>query len=185
MITATKLRNGVTFEDNGEPWRVIEYKHAHMSRGAGNVKVKCRNLLTGRVLAKSYKGGDRVNDIDVAKRSLQYLYKDGEEFMFMHPQTFEQVALSAEVLGDEAAYLKEGSEVSVLFWDEQALTVDLPPKMTFMVAEAAPGEKGNSASNVYKDAVLENGLSVRVPLFINAGDTVRVDTRDGSYIERA
>jgi elongation factor P len=134
---------------------------------------------------KTYKGNDKVEEIDVIKRPMQFLYLDGEDYMFMNPTTFEQVGIDAKVLGEEAQYLKEGETVSVIYWEEEPLTVDLPPKMTFVVKDAAPGEKGDSASNVYKDAVLENDLKIRVPLFINPGDRIRVDTRDGSYIERA
>jgi elongation factor P len=185
MIPVTKLRNGTTFEENGDPWKVIQYTHTHLSRGAGTIKVKCRNLRSGQVLNKTYKGNDKVEEIDVNHRPMQYLYREGDSFVFMEPQTFEQVMIDAVVLGDEVAYLKEGETVHVLFWGDDPLTLDLPPKMVFAVKDAAPGEKGDSASNVYKDAVLENGLKIRVPLFINPGDKVRVDTRDGSYIERA
>ncbi len=184
MITATKLRSGVNFLDGGEPWRVLQYKHTHMSRGAGNVKVKCRNLLTGTILTKSFRGGDRVEEIQVNKQQLQFLYRDGDEFIFMDPVSFEQVSLPASLLDDAGNYLIDGKMVEVLFWDEKPLGVELPAKLEFEIIEAAPGEKGDSASNVYKDAKIETGLKIRVPLFVNKGDRVRVDTRDGSYIER-
>jgi elongation factor P len=122
--------------------------------------------------------------VAVLKKPLQYLYQDQDGYVFMDQKSFEQVTLPAEVIGEEAGFLKEGGIVDVLFHDEEPLTVDLPAKMTFKVTEAAPGEKGDSASNVYKDAKLENGLNIRVPLFINVGDFIRVDTRDKSYIER-
>jgi elongation factor P len=185
MIPVTHLKNGATFEEGGSPWRVLDYKHTHMSRGSGTIRVKCRNLKTGQVLTKVYKSGDRVEEVTITKQNLQYLYKDGDEYMFMDPTSFEQMGMAEKILGDDSIYLKEGENVSVLFWDELPLAVDLPLKMTFKVEDAAPGEKGDSASNVYKDAVLENGLKIRVPLFVNPGDMVRVDTRNGSYVERA
>jgi len=185
MISVTKLRNGVNFMEDGQLFRVVNYTHTHLSRGSGTIKVKCRNLRDGRMAQKTYKGNDKVEEIEITKKLLQYLYADGDEYMFMDPETFEQVGIVKAVLGDDGRYLKEGGQVGVLYWEDEPLTVDLPPKMNFIVAEAAPGEKGDSASNVYKDAVLENGLKIRVPLFINPGDAIRVDTRDGSYIERA
>lgn len=185
MISVTQLRSGVTFEDKGDPWRVLEYKHTHISRGSGTIKVKCKNLKTGNVLNKTFKSGEKVEEISVSKNKLQYLYQEEDEYLFMDPVSFEQVSLSVKVVKEEAVYLREGEEVSVFYWDEMPLTLDLPPKMVFKVKEAAPGEKGDSASNVYKEAVLENGLKVKVPLFVSAGEKVRVDTRTGEYIERA
>jgi elongation factor P len=185
MIPVTQLRSGATFEEQGEPWRVIEYKHTHLSRGSGTIKVKCRNLRNGQVLLKTFKSGDRIEDIAIERKQLQYLYSDGSEYFFMDPVSYEQLTLAAVVLGDQAKYLKEGELVYVLYWDEKPLDIDLPMKMTFMIAEAAPGERGDSASNMYKDAVLENGHKIRVPLFVNAGEAVRVDTRTGEYVERA
>lgn len=174
---------------DGKPYRVMNYKHTHMSRGGGTVRVKIKDMVSGSVLNKSFQSTEKVEDIDVTKRPLQYLYKEDNSFVFMDPVSFEQIEVTAKVIGEDKVYLKEGEEVHVMFWsdkdEETALGVDLPPKMTFEVTEAAPGEKGDSASNVYKDAVLENGLKVRVPLFINKGDKVRVDTREGTYVERA
>lgn len=184
MISVTQLRSGVCFVDHGDPWRVMTYKHTHVSRGSGTIRVKCKNLKTGNVLNKVFKSGEKVEDIDVTRRKYQYLYQDGDERVFMDNKSFEQINLPERVLGEDARYLIEGGEVDIVVWDEQPLALDLPPKMNFEVAEAAPGEKGDSASNVYKDAVLKNGLKVRVPLFVNPGDRVRVDTRDGSYVER-
>lgn len=184
MISVTQLRSGVCFMDQGQPWRVVSYKHTHMSRGSGTIKVKCRNLQSGNMLNKTYKSGERVEEIEVYKKPYQYLYREGDDYVFMDQESFEQLTVSKTVLGEDSVYLVEGGQVEILFWDEKALGLDLPPKMEFTVAEAAPGEKGDSASNVYKDAVLANGLKVRVPLFIYEGDKVRVDTRDGSYVER-
>lgn len=185
MIMATKLRAGVNYLDEGNPYKVTEYRHTHMSRGGGTVKVRVKNLLTGAVGAKTYKSTEKFEEIEVNKKLMQYLYGDGENFVFMDPSSFEQLEVSREVADESGRFLKEGEEAQVLFWGERVLGVELPPKMVFEVAEAAPGERGDSASNVYKDAVLENGVKVRVPLFVNSGEKIRVDTRTGEYVERA
>lgn len=189
MIIVNKLRNGTNFELDGQPYRVLDFKHTHMSRGGGTVRVKVRNIMDGSVLVKSFKSTEKVEEIDVSKRLFQYLYQDGKSFLFMNPTTFEQIEVASEVIAESAPYLIEGNEVHILYWqradEDVVLGVELPPKMEFVITEAAPGERGDSASNVYKDAVLSNGLKVRVPLFVNEGDMVRVDTRTGEYVERA
>ena len=189
MISVTQLRNGVTFEMDGAPYRVTQYAHTHMSRGGGTVRVRIKNLHTGTVLSRAFQSTAQVQEMTVERQNLQYLYADGEELVFMDPKTFEQLNLSRKVLATQAHFLKEGEEVGVFFWDgpkgREVLDIDLPPKVTMKIAEAAPGVKGDSAANMYKTATLENGLTVRVPLFIDAGELVRVDTRTGEYVERA
>ncbi|MEK7521936.1 MAG: elongation factor P [Patescibacteria group bacterium] len=185
MINSTDLRNGTTFLSDGQPFIVLKYTFVKMGRGSATVKVKVKNLITGAITDKSFTSNNTVEDVRTTKRRLQYLYCDSETAYFMDPRNYEQVEMPLRVLGDQAAFLKEGSEVDVLFWDEGALSVDLPPSVVFTVTEADPGVKGNSASNMYKQAVLENGLKIKVPLFINRGERVRVDTRTGEYIERA
>ncbi len=185
MISVTKLRNGVTFEYNGIPYKVTEYKHTHLSRGGGTIKVKVRDLSSGRLNNLTFKSGESVQDIEVNRKQLQYLYADEDNLYFMDPDTFEQIEIPAPVIGKSKVFLHEGENVWVLFWEDKPLDLDLPPKVTMTIVDCAPGEKGNSASNVYKDATVEGGLKIRVPLFINVGDKVRVDTRNGSYVERA
>lgn len=190
MISSTKLRNGITFIDHGEPFKVIKYTHTHLSRGAGTVKLKVRNLRTGNVLNKTYKGNDKVDDVDISKKKLQYLYKEGKDHIFMDTQDFAQLAIAPKILGDQTKFLKEGEEYNVGFWhspktkQDEPLEVEFPPKMNFKISEAAPGVKGDTQGGAQKDALLENGLKVRVPLFISKGDMVRVDTRTGEYVER-
>lgn len=184
MLSASKLRNGVTYEENGVPYRVMDYQHKHLSRGSGTIKLKVRDLTSGKLLAKTYKSGDSVQDILVERKELQYLYHDDDGYYFMDPSTFAQMEMPSSVIESGAAYLREGENVWILFWDERALDLDLPPKVNMKIIECDPGEKGNSTSNVYKDAMVEGGLKVRVPLFINLGDKVRIDTRTGSYVER-
>lgn len=155
-----------------------------MGRGSATIRVKIRNLLTGSTVEKSFINSARVEEIDTHRRAMQYLYRGTGTYAFMDPKNFEQVEILDSVVGEQGPYLVAGVEVNVLFWDERPLWIELPPKMEFKVAETDPGIKGNSASNMYKSAVLDNGLAIRVPLFVNEGDKVIVDTRDGSYVER-
>lgn len=185
MISVTKLRSGTTFAVGDVPYRVVEYKHTHLSRGSGTIRVKARDLDSGRLQSLTFKSGDQVQEIEVDRKTLQYLYGDGQSLHFMNPRTFEQIEMSRSIAGESAKFLREGEEVFVLFWDEKALGIDLPPKVEVAIVECAPGEKGNSASNVYKDAVAEGGFNVRVPLFINVGDKIKVDTRTGEYESRS
>ncbi len=170
---------------DGQPYQVLKYTFVKMGRGSATVKVKAKNLISGSIVDKSYTSNNVVEDVRTTKRRLQYLYKDGETAYFMDPKDYEQVTIPTRTLGDQVVFLKEGGEADVLFWDERALSLDLPPKVALSVTEADPGVKGNSASNIYKSAVLENGLHVKVPLFINRGEKIVVDTRTGEYIERA
>lgn len=184
MISVTDLRAGTTYEEDGQLFQVLSYEHIKMGRGSANIKVKVKNLKSGAILERSYISGARVNDVQVVKRDMQFLYKDDNYAYFMHPETFEQVQIELKKIpGYE--YLKEGESFSVSFLNDEPLTVTLPPKMVFKVVDTGPSIKGNSATNVFKDAILENGVKTKVPLFINIGDAIRIDTRTGSYTEKA
>lgn len=190
MITATDLKNGTTFLSDDKPFKVVKYTHTKMGRGGATVRVSARNLETGDLAEKSFDAGNKVDEITTSKKRMQYLYNDGENASFMDPANYNQIEIPLSILGDTISFIKEGSEVDVLFWDPPAggrvaLSVDIAPKVVLEVTDTDPGVKGNSASNVYKSAVLENGLQVKVPLFIKIGDKVRVDTRTSEYIERA
>ena len=184
MISVTKLRSGTTFEEGGKPYRVLKYEHTHLSRGSGTIKIKARNLKDGSVVNLSFKSGAMIEDIEVIRKKMQFLYPDGEDLVFMDPVSFEQVNLAKKIVGEQEKFLVEGEEVQVLFWDEKILDLDLPPNLVYRVAETDPGVKGNSATNVYKPAKLANGLMVKVPLFVQVGESVKVDTRTGEYVER-
>lgn len=184
MIVVQDLRNGTTFLLDGQPCVALKYEHVKMGRGSATIRIKLKNLLTGATVEKSFINSARVEEINTVRRQMQYLYKDGGDFVFMDPKTYEQVSLDAKVAGDSAPYLKEGTLVNILFWDERPLWIELPPKMEFVVTQTDPGIKGNSAANMYKSAVIDNGMTVRVPLFIEEGEKIVVDTRDGSYAER-
>ena len=184
MIGVQELRAGIIFEENGSLLQVLSYEHIKVGRGSANIKVKVKNLRSGSTTEKSFINTAKVNDVSVLKRDHQYLYKDGENAYFMNPQTSEQISVPLNVIeGDQ--FLKESETYSISFLGEEALSVNLPPKVVLTVTDTAPGVKGNSATNVFKDATLENGLTVKVPPFIKTGDKVRVDTRTGAYTEKA
>jgi elongation factor P len=185
MISATGLKNGVTFIQFGKPYIVIKYALIKMGRGGAVVKITARNLETGSTEEKSFSSNIAVEDVNTVKRKLQFLFKDKINATFMDPKTFEQTEIPLKILGDSAVFLTEGETVDVLFWDERALSVELAPSITLAVTETDPGVKGNSASNFLKTAVLENGFKTKVPLFIKVGEKIRVDTRTGDYLERA
>ena len=184
MLSVTDLKSGTIFEDQGQIFQVLSYEHIKMGRGSANIKVKVRNLKSGSTTEKSFINGAKVIEAFLVKKDHQYLYKDDESVYFMNPETFEQVAIPIGKLA-EHKFLREGETYSISFLENEPLSVSLPPKMDFMVTDTGPSIRGNSATNLYKDAILENGLKVRVPLFIKVGDKVRIDTRSGEYSERA
>jgi elongation factor P len=184
MINVNQLRNGTAFELDDEPFVVLKYEFTKMGRGNATIKVKVRNLNTQSVTVKSFPSGNSIQDIHLTHKKMQFLYADQNESVFMDPTSFEQISVNNELLLDEKPYLADGMEVQVLFWEDKPLAVELAPKMTMTVAETGPGEKGNSVSNMYKPATLNNGLEIKVPLFIKQGEKVIVDTRDGSYVSR-
>ena len=181
MIGVTELRSGTIFEDNGNIFQVLSYEHIKMGRGSANIKVKVKNLRSGATTEKSFISGARVSEIYVSKKDLQYLYKDEDFAYLMDPESFEQISVSTKILGSDSHYLKEGESFNVSFLENEPLSVNLPPKMKFKVIEAGAGVKGNSATNIFKEVTLENGLKTKAPLFINAGMDVIIDTRTGEY----
>lgn len=184
MIGVQELRAGTIFEENGSLLQVLSYEHIKMGRGSANIKVKVKNLRSGSTTEKSFINTAKVNDVTVLKRDHQYLYKDIDNAYFMNPVSFEQISVPLKVI-DGDKFLKEGDTYSISFLNDEALSINFPPKVVLVVIETAPGVKGNSATNVFKDATLENGLVVKVPPFIKTGDKVRVDTRTGAYTEKA
>ena len=191
MIPVTQLRVGRAFQEEGEPFLVLKYTHTKLGRGKANIKVRVKNLRTGAILSKTFISDNKVEEIITRKRRLSYLYKDSKHFHFMDQKSFEQFEIKAQVLGEKKKFLKSGLLVDVFFWSPgearefEPLALELPPKIAFEVVETSPGVKGNSATNVYKDAVLENGLRVKVPLFIGKGEEVIIDTRTCEYVEKA
>lgn len=184
-MNVTDLKTGTVFQENGQPLLVVKYEHIKVSRGGASVKVKTKNLRTGQVLEKGYVASARVEDADIYRANAQYLYKDGDNFVFMDPDSYEQVQVSEELIGEPARFLKEGEKVQVLYFDGVPVSIDLPITMSFEVTYTEPGYKGNTVTNVRKDATLDNGAEVKVPIFIKVGDFVKIDTRTGEYISKA
>jgi elongation factor P len=185
MINATDLKNGITFLDNGKPYKVIKYTHVKIGRGGAIVRVTARNLESGGVEEKTFSSNIKVEDVQTVKRQLQFLFVDGNIATFMDPKTYDQIEVPVSVIENELHFIKEGQVVSLLFWDEKPLSIEIQPKVTLTVTDTPLGVKGDTASNVYKEATLENGLKVKVPLFIKKGERIVVDTRNGEYVERA
>ena len=184
MIPVTSLRPGVTFEENGDIFEVITYNNMHLRKTSSVVQIKARSLRKGMTIEKTFGSNGQVMPAKIEKKELQYLYKDKDSCYFMEPTTFEQITVPMKnLLGSK--YLKEGEMVTICFNKDEALSMILPPKVKLKVTDTNPGVKGNSATNVYKDATLENGITTKVPLFIDIGDEIIVDTRDGSYTSRA
>lgn len=184
MISVTDLRAGTTYKEDGNLYQVLSYEHIKMGRGSANIKIKVKNLTNGSNVEKSYINGARVQDVQVQKVDLQYLYKDEDAAYFMNIATYEQISVPLiKIEGHE--YLKEGESFVVSFLEGAPLSVQLPPKMVFKVVETGPTIRGNTTTNVYKDATLENDIKTKVPLFINIGESIRIDTRTGAYTEKA
>ena len=184
MLNVTELRNGTVFKEDKELYRVLTYEHIKMGRGSGNVKVKVRNLRTGATYEKSFITGARVDDATIDKKECQYLYNDGATYNFMDKESYEQFELPASLIADQAKFLKDGMDAAVLMVEGEALGIELPNSLVYTVVETGPEEKGNTVSNVFKDAVLDNGLIVKVPMYMKQNEKIKVDTRTGQYIER-
>ena len=183
-VDTSQFRNGLKIELDGEPFSVIYFQHVKPGKGGAFVRTKVRNLKNGKVLERRFRAGERVELADVEERKMQYLYQDGEQLVFMDTQNYDQIPFSAEQVGDARKFLKENLEVDVLFWRGRPLNVELPSFITAQITQCEPGIKGDTASNVTKPATLETGAIVQVPLFVKEGETIRVDTRSGEYVER-
>lgn len=186
MANTSDFKNGLVLEFNGNLFSIIEFQHVKPGKGPAFVRTKLRNLKTGKVIPNTFTSGVKINIQRVERRSYQYLYKEGEDMHFMNNETFEQTFLDQALVGAPGAFLKEGQNVEILIHaeTESPLTVDLPPYVVLEITYTEPGERGNTATNTLKDATVETGATVRVPLFINTGEFIKVDTRTGEYSER-
>jgi len=184
MILASDLRKGVTFILDGELYRVTDYQHTYLGRGSARVRVTIKNLQTGATIERVFFADDRFEDVRLELREVQYLYTDGDLYYFMDTETYEQPALGAEALGEKAYYLKEGLTLHISMYEGQPVEVELPVTVDLGVTRTEPGIKGDTATGATKKATLETGLIVEVPLFVEEGDIVRVDTRTGEYLTR-
>lgn len=184
-MLAVDLKTGVIFKENKTPFQVMKYEHVKSARGSAVVKIRYKNLLNGSVMEKGYNAGASVDDADIVRKNAQYLYKNGEKYVFMDPDTFEQFESPENPLGGSARFLAEGVTVQVLYFEDHPVTIDLPIMMDFEVTYTEPGYKGNTVSNVYKDATLSNNAVVKVPAFVKIGDRIKIDTRKGEYSSKS
>ena len=185
MISAGDFRNGVTFEENGNVLQVVEFQHVKPGKGAAFVRTKTKNVITGAVTEKSYNPSDKFPTAFIERREMQYLYEDGGLYYFMDTETYEQIPLNEHDLSDSFKFVKENEMVKILSYKGNVFGLEAPNFVVLQVTETEPGSKGNTATNTLKPAKLETGAEIRVPLFINEGDMIRVDTRTGEYMERA
>ncbi len=185
MLGISEIKTGKNIILGGQPYGVLYHEHSKTGRAGSVLRTKLKNLSTGAVLDKTFQGAETVPEADIAKSKAQYLYKENKDYYFMDGESFEQFSLSSEVLGNAADYLKEGTEITVLNFNGNAINMELPVKVTLKVTEAPPGIKGNTVSTGGKVVTLETGLKVSTPLFVKVGDKIIVNTERGEYAGRA
>lgn len=184
MYQPTDLKKGTVCQIDGKPYRVVDYNQKVMGRGGSIVNVKLKNLIDGSVIPKTFKGQDKIERAEVSSKTVQYLYTDGTDFHFMDPESFEQFQLGADIVDTASNYLKEGDELTLQFFGDRVINVELPKNLYLEVTYAEDVVKGDTTSSVLKDATLETGLVVKVPAFIKVGDIISVDTSTNEYRER-
>ena len=185
MIYASDFRKGITFEMNGEPHVVLDFQHVKPGKGAAFVRTKYRNILTGATREEAFNPNDKFPKAHIETKQMQYLYNDGELYYFMEQDTYDQVPLTAELVEDAIKYIRENDIATVKFYKENAFTVEAPNFVDLEVVETEPGVKGDTATNVTKAATVETGAVIQVPIFINEGERIQIDTRTGEYLGRS
>jgi elongation factor P len=185
MISTSDLRRGLTVEIDGELWAILEYHHLKIGRGSAQVRMKMRNLKTGTIIERSVQAGEKFRRAVLNRHSVQYLYREDEIFHFMDLSTYDQMAMNADKLGDAVDYMVENMELEVLTYEDEPVSIEIPNTVELAITGTDPGLKGDTAAGGTKPATLQTGKVVQVPLFLNEGEQVRVDTRTGQYIERA
>ncbi len=183
-LSITDLKKGTIFQWEGQPFRVVEYNQKVMGRGGSIVNVRIKSLLDGKVLEKTFKGNETLENADVTTQAVQYLYTDGSNFFFMNETTFDQFEVTADLMGDNAGYIKEGDAVQLQLFNGRPINVELPKNVPLKVTYTEGAVKGDTSSSITKDATLETGITIKVPAFIKQGDTISVDTASGAYRER-
>jgi len=184
VYMAGDLRNGTTFELDSQVFKVVEFQHVKPGKGAAFVRTKIKNVITGAVLERTFNPSEKLQGAEIEKREMQYLYNDGDLYYFMDNETYEQMPLNAEQLGDSLKYIKENMNVKILSFKEKVFAVEPPMFVELEVTYTEPGFAGNTTTTSGKPATLENGLEISVPMFINIGDVIKIDTRTGEYMER-
>lgn len=184
MIDVNELRKGVTFEQDGDLYKVIDYSHNKPGRGQATIRIKAKDLRKGNSLEMTFSSGNRVQDVRLEYHNAQFLYADDRFFYFMDNNTYEQYPVNKEILGDQSEFLKPNMDVKLMFFETEALDVELPISVDLLITKAEPSVRGDTATGVTKKVITETGLEVQVPSFVDEGDVIRVDTRNGNYITR-
>ena len=185
MLTAGDFRNGVTFEMEGKVYQVIEFQHVKPGKGAAFVRTKYKDVVTGTIRETSFNPTAKFENAVIERRDLEYLYNDGELYYFMDPETYDQIPLNSDKLGDNFKFVKENTTCTISSFKGNVFSVEPPTFVELAVTETEPGVRGDTATNVTKSATLETGAVIKVPIFINEGEILRIDTRTGEYLERA
>ncbi len=185
MLNFNEIKTGKVIKVNSEPFIIIKTDHHKMGRGGAVLKIKCRNLINGNILERTYQGAEKAEEAETETKKANFMYKDKDEAYFMDNVSFEQFNLPLEEIGEPAQFLKDGVDVDVLYFESRPVSISLPIKMDFKVVSAPPGVKGNSAGNVNKQVEIETGAKINVPMFIDEGDMIRINTDTGEYVERA
>ncbi len=185
MLSTSDFRKGMKLAIEGELYIIVDFQHARTAQRRANVWTKLKNLRSGQVIERSYSAGESFDEPDFNERPMQYLYSDGEMFHFMDSKTYEQTALTMDQIGQAKGYLQENVDYKILFFEGNPISINMPAAVVLKVVEAEPGVKGDSVSNLTKNAVVETGLQVKVPLFIKVGEKIKIDTSNGKYLERA
>ena len=185
MVTAGDFKKGLTVEWDGGIWTIVDFQHVKPGKGAAFVRTKIKNIITGAVVERSFNPTDKMPKAIIETKVMQYLYNDGDLYYFMDNETFEQLALPKEQVEDSIPFMKENTEATIRFYKGAPFSVEAPTFVDLEVIHTEPGFKGDTASNTYKPATVETGYTLQVPLFINTGDMIRIDTRTGEYMERA
>jgi elongation factor P len=183
-MDTSDIRKGLKMMVDGQPFVVVDFQFVKPGKGQAFTRVKVRNLQTSAVLERTYKSGEKIEKADVEERKMQYIYQDGDGFVFMDAGSGEQITVSTERMGDDAQWLTEGMDINVTLFNGQPIGVDLPSHVVLQITSSEPGIKGDTASGATKPATLSTGATLNVPLFVNEGEWVKVDTREGTYIER-
>ncbi|MGI6485776.1 MAG: elongation factor P [Thermoanaerobacterales bacterium] len=184
MISTNDLRTGVTVEIDGEVFTIVDFQHVKPGKGAAFVRTKIKNIKTGQLFERTFRAGEKLNRANIERKTMQYLYSSDDIFYFMDTNTYEQIPLNKDQLGDAIKFLKENSEAMVMFYEGASIGIELPTFVELEVIDTEPGFKGDTATGGSKPATLETGAVVQVPLFIDKGDLIRVDTRTGEYLSR-
>jgi len=184
MISTSDLKKGLVIELEGGLYQILDWQHIKVGRGTAQVRLKLRDIRAGHTIERTFQAGEKFNRARLDRHAIQFLYSDGDLYYFMDSESFEQTVLNREQLGDTINYLKEGMSLDILTYKDEPINVELPNSVELQVVETGPGFKGNTATAGNKPAKLETGITIQVPLFVNNGDILRVDTRTGQYLER-